>query len=58
MNLDLCTSTASDGGEDTAAAPHERVAIAIGMILVGAMLQQGGGLLPIPYEIRKMCVIV
>jgi len=40
MDLDLCTSTASDGeGEDTAAAPQERLAIAVGMILVGVMLQ-------------------
>ena len=41
MDLDLCTGTASSdgGGGDTAAAPQERVAIAIGMILVGAMLQ-------------------
>ena len=41
MDLDLCTSTASSdgGGGDTAAAPQERVVLAIGMILVGVMLQ-------------------
>ena len=39
MDLDLCTTTASDGGGDTAAAPQQRVALAIGMILVGVMLQ-------------------
>ena len=40
MDLDLCTGTASDGGGgDTAAAPKERIAIAVGIILVGAMIQ-------------------
>jgi len=40
MDLDVCSGTAStesDGG--TSAAPKERAAIAIGMILVGAALQ-------------------
>ena len=34
MDLDMCSGTA-----DTSAAPKERVAIAVGMVMVGAALQ-------------------
>ena len=39
MDLDMCSGSAgtSDGG--TSAAPKERVAIAFGMVMVGAALQ-------------------
>ena len=61
MDLDLCTGTASSdgGGGDTAAAPQERVVLAIGMILVGVMLQQGGWTsTPILCENRKAYLLL